>query len=94
VRTDDPVERLPWTVRIGYNLQLVNPDDRRIQPQHQMILSADFTPTKFWKVGVTSGYDFNTQRMSYTRVSLYRDLKCWEARIDWVPFGPAKSYNV
>lgn len=94
VRTDDAPEKLPWTLRVTYNLQLVNRDDRRVQPTHALNFSADMTPTKFWKVGVTSGFDFNTMQLSYTRVSIYRDLKCWEARIDWVPFGLAKSYSV
>ena len=94
VRTDDPPEKLPWTVRMSYNLQLTNPDDRRVQPTHAVNFSADMTPTRFWKVGVTSGFDFATRQLSYTRVTIYRDLKCWEARIDWVPFGIAKSYNV
>lgn len=94
VRSDEPMEKLPWTLRVSYNLLLSNPDDRRIQPNHALNFSADMTPTKYWKVGVTSGFDFNTQKLSYTRVSIYRDLKCWEARIDWVPLGVQKSYMV
>ncbi len=50
--------------------------------------------TKFWKIGISRGFDVNTQKLSYTSVNIYRDLKCWEARIDWVPFGPNKSYNL
>jgi hypothetical protein len=49
-------------------------------------------PTKYWKVGITTGYDFNRQNLSYTSVNIYRNLNCWEARIDWVPFGARKSY--
>ena len=24
---------------------------------------------------------------------MYRDLHCWEMMMDWVPYGPRKSYN-
>jgi hypothetical protein len=94
VRTSEPASALPWTVRISYNLVLRNPDDRKVQPTHAMNFSADMMPTRFWKLGVTSGFDFNTLQLSYTRLSLYRDLKCWEARIDWVPLGVQRSYSV
>ena len=56
--------------------------------------SGDVSVTKFWKLGVTSGYDFTNRNLSYTSINLYRDLKCWEARIDWVPFGFRKSYSL
>jgi len=87
-------ESHPWSLRITYNLGLTNNKDRIIEPSHQLNFSGDLMPTKFWKIGISSGFDFNTQKLSYTSVNIYRDLKCWEARIDWVPFGPNKSYNL
>lgn len=90
----NPAKSLPWNLRLTYNLGLTNINDRIIKPSHQMNFSGDLMPTKFWKIGISSGFDFNTQKLSYTSVNIYRDLKCWEARIDWVPFGPNKSYNL
>lgn len=87
-------ETLPWNLRITYNLGLTNLDDRAVKTSHLLNFSGDLMPTKFWKLGISSGFDFNTKRLSYTSVNIYRDLKCWEARIDWVPFGPNKSYNL
>ena len=49
-------------------------------------------PTVNWKFDITSGYDFKANNISYTRFSIYRDLRCWEARVSWVPFGPSKQY--
>jgi hypothetical protein len=83
-----------WNIGINYNLILTNTDARKTQPSHQLGLTADFMPTKFWKVGVTSGYDFTNQKLSYTNISLHRDLKCWEADINWIPFGVNKSYRL
>lgn len=85
-------EKLPWNLRIAYNLNFTNPNDTKLQTTQFLNFSGDLMPTKYWKIGVTSGFDFNTKQLSYTSVNVYRDLKCWEARIDWIPFGPRKSY--
>ncbi|WP_305549536.1 putative LPS assembly protein LptD [Sediminibacterium sp.] len=87
-------EKLPWNLNIYYNLSLANYDDRKLQPTQTLNFSGDLMPTKYWKIGVTSGYDFTNQKASYTSINIYRDLKCWEARIDWVPFGLRKSYSL
>lgn len=90
----DPTAKQPWNVSLNYNLTLSNPDNTKLQPTHALGCRADIMPTKNWKMGITTGYDFTNQQLSSTRVSIYRNLKCWEARIDWVPFGALKSYMV
>jgi hypothetical protein len=93
----DKTETLPWNINMNYNLQLVKltgTSNQKIQPVQTLNFSGDIAPTKFWKIGVTSGYDFNTQKLSYTSLNIYRDLKCWEANIQWVPFGALKSYRL
>lgn len=91
---EDTEEKLPWNININYNLTLTDLNNTRVHPTHNLGITADFKPTKFWKIGLTTGFDFNTQKMSTTNLSIYRDLKCWEARISWVPFGIRKSYVV
>ncbi len=88
----NPNEKLPWNIALNYNLSLTNANNTRLQPTHALGCRADVMPTKYWKVGVTTGYDFTRQNLSYTSINIYRNLKCWEARIDWVPFGVNKSY--
>jgi hypothetical protein len=87
-------EKLPWNLFVNYGLQLINDKDRVIHPTQTLTFNGDLMPTKFWKIGITSGFDFTTHKLSYTSVNIYRDLKCWEARIDWVPFGYNKSYRL
>lgn len=89
----NPKEKLPWNLSVSYNLALTNTNNKRLQPTQTLNFSGDLMPTKYWKVGVTSGFDFIHQKISYTSFNIYRDLKCWEARIGWVPFGINKSYN-
>ncbi len=93
-KEQNAAEKLNWNLNIYYNLALNNPDDRKLQPTQSLNFSGDIMPTKYWKIGLTSGYDFTNRQLSYTSFNIYRDLKCWEARIDWVPFGLRKSYSL
>ena len=86
-------EQLPWNLNVYYNITFRNQNNKLTNVQ-TLNFSGDIKVTQFWKLGVTSGYDFNAKNLSYTSMNLYRDLKCWEARIDWVPFGFRKSYSL
>ncbi len=87
-------EKLPWNLSVFYNLTLDYADPRKAKTMQTLNFSGDISPTKNWKLGVTSGFDFVNKQLSYTSFDIYRDLKCWEARINWVPFGFRKSYNL
>jgi len=86
-------ERLPWNLNIYYNVNYTKVLEK-VKDIQTLNFSGDIGITKFWKIGVTSGYDFTNRNLSYTSINVYRDLKCWEARIDWVPFGFRKSYSL
>ncbi len=88
----NPNESLPWNINLTYNLSLSNVDFTKIQTVQTINTTADVMPTKYWKLGVTTGFDCTNQKLSYTSFNITRDLKCWEARISWVPFGFNKSY--
>ena len=96
----------PFSITLNYNLSFVkggitsggNPENpsstTTIPNSYKQNLGATFSikPTPNWKVDVTSGYDFALKNISYTRFTIYRDLRCWEAHITWVPFGYSKQY--
>ena len=86
-------EKLPWNLNIYYNVtytKILN----KVKDIPALNFSGDIAVTKYWKLGMTSGYDFTNRNLSYTSINIYRDLRCWEARIDWVPFGFRKSYSL
>jgi hypothetical protein len=100
-KVGDVEEALPWTLSVYYNYNITpstNPSDANnasaFKTTQALTFSGDVSPTKYWKVGITSGYDFMAKNLSYTSFDIYRDLKCWEARIGWVPFGFRKSYSI
>ena len=55
--------------------------------------SGNISLTPKWKIAFRSGWDFEQNKLTYTNVSVHRDLHCWEARFNWVPFGTMKSYG-
>lgn len=90
--------KLPWNLMAYYNVTfdrttVVN-EKFKFKLIQALNFSGSISVTKNWKLGVTSGYDFTNGKISYTSMNIYRDLKCWEARIDWVPFGFNKRYSL
>lgn len=86
--------KLPWNLNVSYRLELSNYNDYKLMPAQTFQLSGDVMPTKYWKLGISTGYNFSTMSVSRTQFTLSRDLKCWVANIEWVPFGLGKRYSV
>jgi lipopolysaccharide assembly outer membrane protein LptD (OstA) len=91
--SDQAQGKLPWNLNVYYNITFTKLINKLTEIQ-TLNFSGDVSVTKYWKLGVTSGYDFTNKNLSYTSINVYRDLRCWQARIDWVPFGFRKSYNL
>ncbi|MCS6895981.1 MAG: putative LPS assembly protein LptD [Bacteroidia bacterium] len=86
---------LPWRVDLSYNLVGVRqffPDSAKYRWIQTVGLSGEINITRFWRVQVSTGYDFNQKRLSFTSVNVYRDLHCWELSFNWIPFGVRQSY--
>lgn len=85
---------IPWSLRFRYNLSYSKPDlkDPRITQTVNFDGDVNFTPK--WKIGYNSGFDLQKFEFTNTRISIFRDLHCWEMSFSWVPFGPQKSYSL
>ena len=89
---------VPWNFSLAYTLSFISQYYANIMGYETDIvqtisLRGDVNLTKNWKIAFTTGYDFESKKMSYTSVDIYRDLHCWEMRFNWVPFGYYKSWN-
>ncbi len=86
----------PWNVSINYNLNIIKSYVPLIADNKVQTLNATFSfcPTAKWRFDVMTNYDFKTNAFGYTNIRIHRDLHCWEASINWVPFGFAKQYSV
>jgi hypothetical protein len=89
---------VPWNFSLAYTLSFVSQYYASIMNYESDVvqtlsLRGDLNLTKNWKIAFTTGYDFESKKMSYTSLDIYRDLHCWEMRFNWVPFGYYKSWN-
>ncbi len=89
-----------WALSLSYNLTLSNnlsyinyilQDDRKVIQTLGVNGNINLTPN--WKVSVQTGWDFELKKLSYTSLTIYRDLHCWEMRFNWIPLGTYKSWN-
>lgn len=88
-------DELPWMLNLSYNLNYSRPGYQWTEQVTQTLnFNGDVSITKKWRVGFMSGWDFRAKNFSYTSFNVYRDLRCWEARIEWVPFGFNKRYTI
>ncbi len=90
----------PWSLNLSYTLRyndLVNFTNVVSEPNkvvQTLSFNGDVNITPKWKVGFTSGYDFESKKISYTSINIYRDMHCWEMVFNWLPVGFRKSYNL
>ncbi len=92
---------IPWSFRVNYNInyvkiyEILNSTSTVKQPEFTQSLSfsGDISLTPRWKISYTSGYDFINKDFTYTNLTIYRDLHCWEMKVFWIPFGVHQSYN-
>lgn len=84
---------IPWSLNASYSFFFSN-DGIRKGVTNTLSFNGDFSVTPKWKVGYTSGWDFNANQLSLTNFSINRDLHCWDLAMTWVPFGSFKGYSV
>lgn len=98
---DDYIDwAIPWDLTFSYkfNYNVVHnyPDyvyERKETIVQTLGVSGNVSITPKWKIGVMTGWDFEANDLSYTSISIYRDLHCWEMRFNWIPTGYQQSWN-
>jgi lipopolysaccharide assembly outer membrane protein LptD (OstA) len=85
---------VPWNLRIRYNIRWSRQGFEESNVQQTMNFSGDVNFTENWKVGFTSGYDFERQDFTQTSINIFRNLHCWQINANWVPFGRFQSFSV
>lgn len=83
---------IPWNLRVNYNFNYSKPAYEKSTNQ-TLGFSGDLSLTPKWKIGFSSGYDFQIRKLSTTSINIYRDLHCWEMRLTLIPLGFRKMYS-
>lgn len=87
---------IPWTLNLSYTFNYyhyplaIGDQQTKIQPT--LMLNGDIKLTPKWKITFGTGYDFSVKQITFTNITLYRDLHCWDMGFDWVPTGQYKRY--
>ncbi len=87
---------LPWHLRVNYSYDLSRAwrASDFSDSQHQSVLfNGDVNILKWWKIGFSSGYDFEAGEKTPTSLNLYWDMHCWEFNFNIIPFGTRQSFS-
>jgi hypothetical protein len=90
---------IPWSVNLSYSLtynKARTPDYKRDTTifVQSLNFSGDFSLSPKWKIGMSSGFDFIHQKLTYTTLNISRDLHCWRMTISVIPLGFYKSFSI
>ena len=85
---------VPWNLRLRYNIRWNRRGFEEATIQQTANFSGDINFTENWKVGFTSGYDFESNDFTQTSITIFRNLHCWQINANWVPFGRFQSFSV
>lgn len=88
---------IPWRVSLGHILDLnrsTTPfaDQRQFKQTQTLSLNADVSITKRWKLLCDSYYDIKTQKIINTRLTITRNMHCWNLAFYWTPVGLNQSF--
>ncbi len=92
----------PWTFGFNYTLNYRNAyvpswQDSSVRYMKTLVQTLGFRATleltPKWRLGASSGYDFEQKKLTYTTVDIYRDLHCFEMSFSWIPFGARQSWS-
>ena len=85
--------RLPWSLRLAYDLNYNNSTRQNEISSHSLMFSGDIDLSPRWSIGLSSGYDFKNKGVTYTQLRFERDLESWRMNFSWIPFSNRSSWN-
>ena len=90
---------IPWRLDLSYSLNYTRgrSQDRLRDTSiftQGLNFSGDFSLTPKWKIIMSSGFDFRLKQISYTTLTVSRDMHCWQMSINLVPFGSYRQFSI
>jgi hypothetical protein len=84
---------VPWSANIGfsYSVNKFNPLNTT-RSAYLDLSNVEVQLTKNWRVSYNLRYDIQRKDVADQRISLYRDLHCWEAQFSWNPSGIGQGF--
>ncbi len=85
--------KLPWDMTFAYSLTYGNSNRESKITGNSIMVSANADLTPKWKAGVSTGYDFVQNGVTYTQLRFERDLLSWRMDFNWQPFGEQANWS-
>lgn len=94
--------KMPWSFRFDYMLSynksyVYNSVTKIAKPVTNISQSLNFggklSLTEKWNMDMTTNFDIQAMKFSFTTVNITRSLHCWTMSFNFVPFGERKSYS-
>ncbi|WP_264564522.1 putative LPS assembly protein LptD [Flavobacterium sp. N3904] len=85
--------KLPWDMTFAYSLTYGNNNRENKIIGNSIMISANADLTPKWKAGISTGYDFVQNGVTFTQLRFERDLMSWRMDFNWTPFGTNASWN-
>lgn len=88
---------IPWKMTLTHVFDLSRTNTplvakRAFNQTQTLALNTDFSFTKRWKMVADVLFDLKTQTVTNTRLSLTRNMHCWNLAFYWTPVGGNKSF--
>lgn len=84
---------IPYNLSVSYSYSYSKAGALKSTKSQSASFNGDLNLTNQWKIGFNSWYDLTKGRFTNMSLNIYRDLHCWEMRMNWIPFGGQESYN-
>ena len=85
--------KLPWDMTFAYSLTYGNSNRENKITGNSIMISANADLTPKWKAGISTGYDFVQNGVTYTQLRFERDLLSWRMDFNWQPFGQQANWS-
>jgi lipopolysaccharide assembly outer membrane protein LptD (OstA) len=84
---------IPWNLDLAYSATYGNANRENKIVNNSLMVSGNISLTSRWQIGVSSGYDFVSNGVTFTQFRIERDLLSWRMDFSWVPFGTNTSWG-
>ncbi len=84
---------IPWNLNIQLAVGYLNSNRQNEINNASLMFGGDVQLSPRWDVGVSSGYDFVNNGFAQTQLRFRRNLKSFDLRFNWVPFGRNERWD-
>ncbi len=85
---------IPWDFNFNYSLSYSRPNPfQKASVNQSLNFSGSLTLTEKWNMRLTTNFDIEARKFSFTTFNVSRNLHCFNMSFNFVPFGDRKSYS-